>query len=172
MHVFAVSFHVHIYMYIYFRSANMPTTSIHRVTRTARVSNDTTFTRPDKTYDLAACIDALVTNRCIGRFGNRHASGPSVDSRNLFLDRWVEVFRFFFLFFFNLLMNHASRPRFELLALITPALRTGLTRDGTLIRTIFAIFVTILAVYQRTKERLRSWPMTIIVCQITRSISR
>ena len=37
-------------------------------------------------------IGVLMTNRYIGRLGDRHTSGPSVDSRNLFFDRWSDVF--------------------------------------------------------------------------------
>ena len=120
-------------------------------------------------------IDALVTNRCIGRFGRpTHASGPSVDSRNLFLDRWSDVsffflFSFFFFSFFQ--PSHESRVSSTLRAISAnnaSALRNGINRgwhvnsDGIRDRSS-----------RSTKEpKSVTWPMTIIVCQITRSISR
>ena len=139
----AASYHVYMYTCKYFRSANMPTTFIHRVTRTARVSNDATFTGPDETYAAYRRSRDKSVHRQIRQTDTRIwpiCRLEKLVSRPLVRRVLVLSFFIFFFLFFNLLMNHASRPRFGLLALITPArFETGLTEDGTLIRTVFAI---------------------------------
>ena len=168
----AASYHVYMYTCKYFRSANMPTTFIHRVTRTARVSNDATFTGPDETYAAYRRSRDKSVHRQIRQTDTRIwpicrleklVSRPLV-RRVLFLS--------FFIFFFSFFQpSHESRVSSTLRAISAnnaSALRNGINRgwhvnsDGIRDRSS-----------RSTKEpKSVTWPMTIIVCQITRSISR